>query len=201
MALVSQAGFLGSGDGLETGGQITHGQGLNAVLGNDRQRFSDDAFAGELAGAILIIVGRFEPEGTCPPAGYERAGRGRCWCTGYDPLALLHTRLDPDSSTYPSTDHGNRLLNVLWPGREMLDQPPSMDRDQRDRCWCDTPTVPTSRRGARAAKFTNSVMAPYLREMTGQPDGHQSARPASVGLTPRITSSWAPHRDPAVTPA
>ena len=52
----------GAGDDPQAGGQAAHGQGLGAVVGDDRQRLVDDAFAGELGAAVLVVDGRAEPQ-------------------------------------------------------------------------------------------------------------------------------------------
>ena len=47
----------GAGDDAQAGGQAAHGQGLDAVVGDDRQRFGDDPLAGELGAAVLVVDG------------------------------------------------------------------------------------------------------------------------------------------------
>ena len=51
-----------AGDDPQAGGQAAHGQGLGAVVGDDRQRLFDDAFAGELGAAVLVVGGRAKPQ-------------------------------------------------------------------------------------------------------------------------------------------
>jgi hypothetical protein len=51
-----------AGDDPQAGGQAAHGQGLDAVVGDDRQRLFDDAFAGELGAAVLVVAGRAKPQ-------------------------------------------------------------------------------------------------------------------------------------------
>jgi hypothetical protein len=52
----------GAGDNPEAGGQAAHGQGLDAVLGDDRQRLGDHPLWGELGAAVLVVDGGVEPE-------------------------------------------------------------------------------------------------------------------------------------------
>jgi hypothetical protein len=51
----------GAGDDAQAGGQAAHGEGVGAVVGDDRQRLFDDAFAGQLRAAVLVVAGRVEP--------------------------------------------------------------------------------------------------------------------------------------------
>jgi hypothetical protein len=52
----------GAGDDAQAGGQAAHGQGLGAVVGDDRQRLFDNAFAGQLRAAVLVVAGRAKPQ-------------------------------------------------------------------------------------------------------------------------------------------
>ena len=60
--LVADVVVEGAGDDPQAGGQAAHGQGLDAVLGDDRQRFGDDPFAGELGAAVGVFDGWVEPQ-------------------------------------------------------------------------------------------------------------------------------------------
>jgi hypothetical protein len=51
----------GAGDDAQAGGQAAHGEGVGAIVGDDRQRLFDDAFAGQLRAAVLVVAGRVEP--------------------------------------------------------------------------------------------------------------------------------------------
>ena len=67
-----------AGDDPQAAGQGAHGQGLGAVVGDDRQRLFDDALAGELGAAVLVLGGRQTGEGDRPSvAGSPDAARGR----------------------------------------------------------------------------------------------------------------------------
>jgi hypothetical protein len=52
----------GAGDDPEAVGQAAHGQGLGAVVGDDRQRLFDDAFTGKPVTAVLVVGGRAKPQ-------------------------------------------------------------------------------------------------------------------------------------------
>ena len=52
----------GAGDDPQAGGQAAHGEGVGAVVGDDRQRLFDDAFAGERGAAVLVLGGRAKPQ-------------------------------------------------------------------------------------------------------------------------------------------
>ena len=64
-----------AGDDPQAGGQAAHGQGLDTVLGDDRQRLGDHPFAGEPGTTVLIVVwaGR-------TTASVNSVGRGRPGC-------------------------------------------------------------------------------------------------------------------------
>jgi hypothetical protein len=79
-----------AGDDAQARGQGAHGQGLDAVLGDDRQRLSHHALAGELGTAVLVDGGRVKPQRGCLPVGRGRAGRWRCPRGGCGLLSLLH---------------------------------------------------------------------------------------------------------------
>jgi hypothetical protein len=49
-------------DHSQAGGQAAHGQRLDALLGDDRQRLGHHALAGELGTAVLVVGGRVEPQ-------------------------------------------------------------------------------------------------------------------------------------------
>jgi hypothetical protein len=85
----------GAGDDPEAGGQAAHGEGLGAVLGDDRQRLGDDALAGELGTAVLVVHRRAEPERARLPVGRGRTGRCRCALVGRCLGSVLHA--DPPS--------------------------------------------------------------------------------------------------------
>jgi hypothetical protein len=54
LLLVADVVVQGAGDHPQARGQAAHGQGLDAVLGDDRQRLGDHALAGELGTAVLV---------------------------------------------------------------------------------------------------------------------------------------------------
>src|SRR5829696_4408110 len=62
LLLVADVVVQGAGDDPQAGGQAAHGQGLGAVVGDDRQRLFDDSFAGELGAAVLVVHGGVEPQ-------------------------------------------------------------------------------------------------------------------------------------------
>jgi hypothetical protein len=61
LLFVADVVIEGAGDDPEAGGQAAHGQGVGAVVGDDRQRLFDDAFAGKPVTAVLVVAGRVEP--------------------------------------------------------------------------------------------------------------------------------------------
>jgi hypothetical protein len=62
LLLVADVVVEGAGDHAQAGGQAAHGQGLDAVFGDDRQCFGDDPLAGELGAAVGVVAGRVEPQ-------------------------------------------------------------------------------------------------------------------------------------------
>ena len=52
----------GAGDDAQAGGQGAHGHGLDAVLGDDRQRLGNHPLAGELGAAVGVVDGCVKPE-------------------------------------------------------------------------------------------------------------------------------------------
>jgi hypothetical protein len=52
----------GAGDDPQAGGQAAHGERLDAVLGDDRQRLGDHPLAGEPGAAVLVVGGWVEPQ-------------------------------------------------------------------------------------------------------------------------------------------
>ena len=52
----------GAGDDPQAGGQAAHGQGVGAVMGDDRQRLFDNAFTGKPVTAVLVVGGRAKPQ-------------------------------------------------------------------------------------------------------------------------------------------
>ena len=62
LLLVADVVVEGAGDDPQAGGQAAHGQGLDAVLGDDRQRLGDDPLAGELGAAVGVVDGWVEPQ-------------------------------------------------------------------------------------------------------------------------------------------
>ena len=62
LLFVAEVVVEGAGDDPQAGGQAAHGQGLDAVLGDDRQRLGDHALAGELGAAVGVVDGCVEPE-------------------------------------------------------------------------------------------------------------------------------------------
>jgi hypothetical protein len=92
LLLVADVAVERPGDNPQARGQAAHGEGLDALLGDDRQRLGDHALAGELAAAVLVDGGRVKPQRGCLPVGRRRAGRGRRRPGGYGPLPLLHAR-------------------------------------------------------------------------------------------------------------
>jgi hypothetical protein len=79
-----------AGDDPQAGGQAAHGQGLDAVVRDDRQRLGDHPLAGEPGAAVLVVDGRVEPQRVCPAVGRSCAGCGRCSRVGSRPLPLVH---------------------------------------------------------------------------------------------------------------
>jgi hypothetical protein len=49
------------GDNSQAGGQAAHGQGMDAVLGDHRQRLGDHPLTGEPGAAVLVVGGWVEP--------------------------------------------------------------------------------------------------------------------------------------------
>jgi len=76
----------GAGDDPQAGGQGAHAHGLDAVLGDDRQRLGNHALAGELGAAVGVVDGCVEPERGWPPVGRGLTGCCPCalvgWCLG-----------------------------------------------------------------------------------------------------------------------
>ena len=68
----------GAGDDPQAGGQAAHGQGFDAVLGDDCQRLCDHPLAGEPGTAVLVVGGRVEPQRACGPVA--RSCAGGCGC-------------------------------------------------------------------------------------------------------------------------
>ena len=62
MLLVADVVVEGARDDPQAGGQAAHGQGLDAVFGDDRQCFGDDPLAGELGAAVGVVGGWVEPQ-------------------------------------------------------------------------------------------------------------------------------------------
>ena len=62
LLFVAEVVVEGAGDHAQAGGQVAHGQGLDAVVGDDRQCFGDDPLAGELGAAVGIVDGGAEPQ-------------------------------------------------------------------------------------------------------------------------------------------
>ena len=62
LLLVADVAVERAGDHPKAGGQAAHGQRLGAVVGDGRQRLGDDALAGELGAAVLVVGGRVEPQ-------------------------------------------------------------------------------------------------------------------------------------------
>ena len=62
LLFVADVVVQGAGDDPQAAGQAAHGQGLGAVVGDDRQRLFDDSFAGELGAAVLFVGGRAKPQ-------------------------------------------------------------------------------------------------------------------------------------------
>jgi hypothetical protein len=62
LLFVADVVVQGAGDDPQAGGQAAHGQGLGAVLGDDRQCLGDHALAGELGAAVLVVHGGVEPQ-------------------------------------------------------------------------------------------------------------------------------------------
>jgi hypothetical protein len=92
LLLVADVAVEGAGDDPQARGQAAHGEGLDALVGDDRQGLGDHALAGELGTAVLVDGGRVEPQRGCLPVGRRRAGRRRCSGGGSGPLPLLHAR-------------------------------------------------------------------------------------------------------------
>jgi hypothetical protein len=68
LLLVADVVVEGAGDHAQAGGQAAHGQGLDAVLGDDRQCFGDDPLAGELGAAVGIVDGGLNHSDRDPPS-------------------------------------------------------------------------------------------------------------------------------------
>ena len=62
LLLVADVMVEGAGDDPKAGGQAAHGQGLRAVVGDDRQRLGDHPLAGEPGTTVMIVAGRVKPQ-------------------------------------------------------------------------------------------------------------------------------------------
>ena len=62
LLFVAEVVVEGARDDPQAGGQAAHGQGLDAVVGDDRQRLGDHPLAGELGAAVRIVDGCVEPQ-------------------------------------------------------------------------------------------------------------------------------------------
>jgi hypothetical protein len=82
------------GDHPQAGGQAAHGEGLDAVVGDDREGLGDHPLTGELVAAVLVVDGRVEPQrrrsSVGGGAGYRRP---RPPLVGCRPLPLVHAEL------------------------------------------------------------------------------------------------------------
>ena len=58
LLLVADVMVDGARDDPQAGGQAAHGQGLDAVVRDDRQRLGDHPLAGEPGAAVLVVDGR-----------------------------------------------------------------------------------------------------------------------------------------------
>jgi hypothetical protein len=71
-----------AGDYAQARGQAAHGEGLDALLGDDREDLGDHLLAGELGAAVLVVGWAGQTTARMPPAGL-RAGRTlplpHCW--------------------------------------------------------------------------------------------------------------------------
>jgi hypothetical protein len=94
LLLVADVMVEGAGNDLEAGGQAAHGEGLDAVVGDDREGLGDHPFAGELVAAVMVDDGRVEPQrrrrsSIDGGAGYRRP---RPPLVGGRPVPLVHAR-------------------------------------------------------------------------------------------------------------
>jgi hypothetical protein len=64
----------GAGDDPQAGGQAAHGEGLDAVVGDDGQGLGDHPLVGELAAAVLVLDRRVEPQRAGGPVAGGCAG-------------------------------------------------------------------------------------------------------------------------------
>jgi hypothetical protein len=103
LLLVADVVVERAGDDPQARGQAAHGQGLDALLGDDRERLGDHLLAGELGAAVLVVGGRVKPQRGCPLLACGLGGRCRCPVVGCGPLPLLHL--------YPSVDRLNDDLD------------------------------------------------------------------------------------------
>jgi hypothetical protein len=62
LLFVADVVIEGAGDDPQAGGQAAHGQGVGAVMGDDRQRLFDNAFTGKPVTAVLVVAGRAKPQ-------------------------------------------------------------------------------------------------------------------------------------------
>ena len=62
LLFVADVVVQGAGDDPQAGGQAAHGQGVDAVLGDDRERLGDHPFTGELVAAVLVLDRRVKPQ-------------------------------------------------------------------------------------------------------------------------------------------
>jgi hypothetical protein len=51
-----------AGDDPEAGGQAAHGEGLDAILGDDREGLGDHPLSRELMAPVLVVDGCVEPQ-------------------------------------------------------------------------------------------------------------------------------------------
>jgi hypothetical protein len=92
LLLVADVTVEGAGDDLEAGGQAAHGEGLDALVGDNREGLGDHPLAVELVAAVLVIDGRLEPQRRRSSVG-GRTGyrRRRPPLVGCRPLPLVHS--------------------------------------------------------------------------------------------------------------
>jgi hypothetical protein len=93
LLLVANVMIEGAGNDLEAGGQAAHGEGLDAVVGDDREGLGDHPLTGELVAAVLVVDGRVEPQRRRSSIdGWAGDRRRRPPLVGCRPLPLVHAR-------------------------------------------------------------------------------------------------------------
>jgi hypothetical protein len=87
----------GAGDDAQAGGQAAHGERLDAVVGDDRERLGDHSLASQLVAAVRVVDGCVEPQRADGPVGRGLCVGCGCPPVGSAPLPLYHAvSLDAD---------------------------------------------------------------------------------------------------------